>query len=312
MTTQSDAWSRRFAELSADAGRTYGRSLRRYNELLQRVASGALEPERVQSEFRAYLQEESPTSTRALVEASVGLLAGLLHVEAMHRESLLDGLLPPDGPVPPPPDPSSVDVTTWFQALSKYASEQSARGIARHQRLVERIGAGEITAKQVQEHSQRYLDAQAPKFIDEVVTLGMTFASRMQESSTSLADGLYDRLLGPDPETLAPRAPPLIVDLRGASGSSVTAEIVIENSRAEAATVACHLSDFISREHAAVAIGDVVPSRFTLAAGESRDVVVTVPLDEARFAPNVDYFALLRVAGAGEHEMVVQLIARAE
>jgi hypothetical protein len=300
------------ADISAEAGRSYARSLRRYNELLERVASGALEPQHVQSEFRAYLQEQSPTSTRDLVEASVGLLAGLLHVEAKHRESLLDGLLPPDGPLPPPPDPSSVDVTTWFQALSKYAAEQSARGIARHQRLVERIGAGEITAKQVQERSQRYLEAQAPKFIDEVVELGMSFASRMQDSSTSLADGLYDRLLGPDPEALPPRSPPLVVDLRGATGSLVTAEIVVENSRAEAAAIACHLSEFISRANAVVPVGDVAPSRFTLAPGESRDVIVSVPLDEARFQPNVDYFGLLRIAGAGEREMVVQLIARAE
>jgi hypothetical protein len=310
--TQAEAWSQRFAELSSEAGRTYGRSLRRYNELLARVASGALEPQQVQSEFRAYLQEHSPTSARDLVEASVGLLAGLLHVEAKHRESLLDGLLPPEGSVPPPPDPSTVDVTTWFQALSRYAAEQSARGISRHQRLVERIGAGEITAKAVQEHSQRYLEAEAPKFIDEVVELGMTFASRIQQSSTTLADGLYDRLLGPDPDALPARTPPLVVDLRGAAGSVVTAEIVVENTRTDAAAIACHLSEFISREHSAVAAGDVAPSQFTLAPGESRDIVVTVPLDEVRFSPRVDYFGLLRVAGAGEREMVVQLIARAE
>lgn len=310
--SQAEAWSRRFAELSSEAGRTYGRSLRRYNELLERVASGTLEAQHVQSEFRAYLQDQSATSTRELVEASVGLLAGLLYVEAKHREALLDGLLPADGPLPPPPDPSSVDVTTWFQALSKYAAEQSARGIARHQRLVERIGAGEVTAKQVQEHGQQYLAAQAPRFIDEVVELGMTFTSRMQQSTTTLADGLYDRILGPDPDGLSPRTPPLVVDLRGAAGSTVTAEIVVENTRSEAAAVACHLSEFVSREHAAVPVGDVAPSRFTLAPGESRDVVVTVPLDEDRFVPHVDYFGLLRVAGAGEREMVVQLIARAE
>jgi hypothetical protein len=310
--TQSEEWSRRFAELSAEAGRVYGRSLRRYNELLARVASGELKPDHVQSEFREYVQEHSTTSTRELVESSVGLLAGLLYVEAMHREALLDGLLPPDAPIPPPPEPSTVDVTNWFQALSKYAAEQNARGIARHQRLVERIGAGEITAKQVQDHGRRYLEAQAPQFIDEVVKLGMTFASRMQQSSTNLADGLYDRLLGPDPESSPPRTAPLVVDLRGATGSVVTAEIVVENTRAEAAAVACHLSEFISREHAAVPAGDVAPSRFTLSPGESRDVVVSVPLDRGLFAPNVDYFGLLRVAGAGESEMVVQLIAHAE
>lgn len=309
--TQAEEWTRRFADLTADAGRAYGRSLRRYNELLTRVASGELGAEHVQAELRAYLQDQSTAATRELVESSVGLLAGLLYVEAKHREAMLDGLLPPDSPIPPPPSPHSVDVTNWFQALSAYAAEQSARGIARHQRLVDRIGAGELSAAEVQARGRQYLESQAPRFIDDVVQLGMTFAGRMQQSSTTIAEGLYDRLLGPDLEPAAPREAPLVVDLRGTTGETVIAEIVVENTRGETAAVACHLSEFISRERAVAPVGDVAPSRFTLAPGEARDVVVTVPLDRASFAPNVDYFGMLRIAGAGANEMVVQLIAHA-
>lgn len=313
MTTQAEEWTRRYLALAGDAGRMYDRVLRRYNELLARVASGSLKPEEVQHEFRAYAEEQSATSTRGLVEASVGLLAGLLYVEAKYREAMLDGLLPPDGPIPPPPSPESIDVGTWFTTLSKYAAEQSARSIARQQRLVERISAGEVTAEMINEQGRKYLAEQAPHFTNEVVELGMTFAAQMQRSSTQLAEGLYDRVLGPDPESVAAAEPAPIVNLHGASGSGASAEFVVENTRTVPAHVVCSVSTFVSRATGqAVAAGEVVPSRFTLGPGESRDVAVRVALDREVFAPSTDYFGILRIAGAGERETIVQLIAHAD
>lgn len=307
----SQDWTRRFLELAAEAGRGYDRVLRRYNELLARVADGDLSPEEVQSQFRAYLTEQSVTSTRELVEASVGLLAGLVYIEARHREAMLDGLLPHEGIVPPPPPPSSVDVANWFETLSKYAAEQSARAVARQQRLVERIASGEITVERINDQSKRYLAESSPHFVGEVVELGMKFAGQMQRSSATLAEGLYDRILGAASETRAETAP--ILDLRGSSGEGVTAGFVVENTRLVPADVLCSMSDFVSRSTGEiVAAGEVVPSRFELRPGEARDVSVHVSLDRDRFAPATDYFGMLRIAGAGERETIVQLIAHAE
>jgi hypothetical protein len=309
--TQPEEWGRRFLELTADAGRTYDQALRRYNELLGLVATGKLRPEQVQAEFRDYLQERGSTSTRELVELSVGLLAGLLHLEAKYREALLEGLLPADSPIPPPPQPSSIDLTNWFQMLSKYAVEQSARSVARQQQLVERIASGAITPERMQEQGRRYLESHAPLFTGEVVELGLGFVSRMQRSSTSFTEGLYDRLLGPEVE--APETA-LIVELRGVSGSTASAEIEVENTRAEAAQIVCAVSEFVSRTrgHAFVSGAEVAPARFALAPGEARDVTVSLPLDRTLFNPGVDYFGILRIAGARDREMVVQLIARAD
>jgi hypothetical protein len=307
----SQDWTRRFLELAADAGRGYDRVLRRYNELLARVADGELSPENVQSEFRAYLTEQSATSTRELVEASVGLLAGLVYIEARHREAMLDGLLPHEGIVPPPPHPSSVDVANWFETLSTYAREQSTRAVARQQRLMERIASGEISVERINDQGRRYLADSSPHFINEVVELGMQFAGRMQRSSTTLAEGLYDRILGAEPEMRAEVAP--ILDLRGTSGEDVTAGFVVENTRLVPADVVCSMSDFVSRSTGeTVAAGEVVPSRFELAPGEARDVSVYISLARDMFAPATDYFGMLRIAGAGERETIVQLIAHAD
>jgi hypothetical protein len=307
----SQDWTRAFLELAAEAGRGYDRVLRRYNELLARVADGDLSPDEVQDEFRRYLQQQSATSTRELVEASVGLLSGLVYIEARYREAMLDGLLPQDGVVPPPPSPDDIDVATWFETLSQYAAGQSARGVARQQRLMERIASGELSVERINEQSKRYLADSSPHLMSEVVELGMKFAARMQRSSTAFAEGLYDHILGAEPDLRADVAP--ILDLRGNLGEDVTAEFVVENTRVVAADVACSLSDFVSRATGAtVAVGEIFPSRFALGPGEARDVAVHISLSPEMFAPGIDYFGMLRVAGAGDREMIVQVIAHAD
>jgi len=312
--TQPVDWGLRFQELTADAGQMYARTLRRYNELLDRVARGELQPDGIQRQFRDYFQERATDSTRELVELSVGLLAGLLHVEARYRDGLLDGLLPAQGPPPPPPTPSSIDLNTWFQTLATYAAEQSARSMARHQQLVDRVAAGEISPALVQEQGRRFLEQHAPEFLGDVMGLGLDFVGRLQRSSSTLADGLYDRVLGSDGHDAPRPEPPICVDLRGPSGSIPSATIVVENTRLQPAEVVCWVSEFAPRTGGTrfrPAL-EIIPARFPLAPGEHRDVDIRLPLEQARFASGVDYVATLSITGAGERELIVQLLARAD
>jgi hypothetical protein len=310
--SQPADWGARFQELATDAGQTYARTLRRYQELLERVARHELAPEDVQRQFREYLQEFAPASTRQLVELSVGLLAGLLYVEARYRDALLDGLVSPADPPPPPPSPSSIDVTNWFQALATYSAQQSARSMARHQQLVDRVASGEVLADRVREQGRHFVEQHAPEFLGDVMNLGLTFVGGLQQSSAALADGLYDRVLGSEP--VPPLDPPICVDLRGGSGVTASACIVVENTRLEPADVRCRVSDFGRRSG-----GDrfpaplvIEPSRFRLAPGEQRDVDLKLALDPVNFAVETDYVATLLISGAGDHDLVVQLIARVE
>jgi hypothetical protein len=307
-------WGLRFQELTAEAGQVYARSLRRYNELLARVARGELQPDDVQRQFRDYLQERATTSTRELVELSVGLLAGLLHVEARYRDALLDGLLPAQGPPSPPPSPETIDLANWFQTLANYAAEQSARSMARHQQLVDKVAAGEIQPGAVHEQGRRFLDTHAPAFLGDVMALGLDFVGRLQKSSATLAHGLYDRVLGPEGNGAGRHDPPVCVDLRGAPGSVPTASLVVENRRLQPADIVCVASEFAPRTGGPrfrPAL-EIVPARFSLAPGEHRDVDIRLPLDATRFSPGVDYVATLSIAGAGERDLIVQLLARVD
>jgi hypothetical protein len=177
----------------------------------------------------------------------VGLLAGLLHVEARYRDALLDGLLPAQGPPSPPPSPETIDLANWFQTLANYAAEQSARSMARHQQLVDKVAAGEIQPGAVHEQGRRFLDTHAPAFLGDVMALGLDFVGRLQKSSATLADGLYDRVLGPEGNGAGRHDPPVCVDLRGAPGSVPTASLVVENRRLQPADIVCVASEFAPR-----------------------------------------------------------------
>lgn len=311
--SQPEEWGARFQALAGDAGRVAARSLRRYQDLLGRVARRELQPEEIQRQFQAYLQEQGTSSTRELVELSVGLLSGLLFAEAKSREALLDGLLPPEAPLPPPPEPAGADLMEWFQSLSTYATEQGGRAITRHQSLVNAVAKGEIPAARVQEQGRHFLEQHAPVLLDEVMQLGLNFVGRLQQSSATLTDGLYDSVLGPDRDASSPE-PPVCVDLRGPAGSVASATFLIENTRSEPASVVCRASEFAAR-----AFGrrfraplEIDPAQCTLAPGEHRDICLRLPLDPATFAPGADYVATLQISGAGERDLIVQLLARAE
>lgn len=312
--SQAAEWGRRFQDLAAEAGQLSAWSLRRYQHLLERVSRGELKPDEVQKQFRDYLQEHAGASTREAVELSVGLLAGLLYAEAKYREAMLDGLLPAADTVPPPPSPSGIDLTNWFQALATYAAEQSARGMARHQQLVERVASGAVSAARVQEHTQQYLQTHAPEFLAEVMDLGLTFVGNLQRSSSTLAAGLYDRVLGPDDHGPSGPEPPIILELRGPSGSVVSSTVVVENTRPETADITCRVSEFTARAFGRRfrASIEIDPPRFTLASGGQQDVALRLTLDPSVFAAGADYVATLQISGAGERDLIVQLIARAD
>ena len=131
---------------------------------------------------------------------------------------------------------------------------------------------------------------------------------------TVLAAGLYDRVLGPDDQGPSAPEPPVILELRGPAGSVVSSTVVVENSRPETADITCRVSEFTAR-----AFGrrfrpalEIDPARFTLVSGAQQDVALRLTLDPSLFAPGADYVATLQISGAGERDLIVQLIARAE
>jgi hypothetical protein len=136
----------------------------------------------------------------------------------------------------------------------------------------------------------------------------------LQRSSSTLAAGLYDRVLGPDDHGPSGPEPPIILELRGLSGSVVSSTVVVENTRPETADITCRVSEFTARAFGRRfrAPMEIDPPRFTLASGGQQDVALRLTLDPSVFAAGADYVATLQISGAGERDLIVQLIARAD
>jgi hypothetical protein len=317
-TARSAEWGLRYQELTAEAGQAYARALGRYQELLDRVADGQLTPADVQKKLLESYQQQSGAATRDLVALSVGLVAGLIDTEARYREALLDGLLPPDGPRTPPPSPDGLDASNWFHVLAAYASQQSARAAGRQQALIDRVASGAVSTAEVRERARRFVEAQAPAFLNDVMDLGLTFVGRLQRSSAGLAERLYDHVLGPAAQRSShappPLEPPTTLELRGPLGAVLTAEVVVENTRAVPADIECRPSDVASRARGTRFRSglEIVPARFTLAPGEQREVTLRLPLDPAQFAAGSDYVASVGVLRPDEREMIVHLLVHTD
>ena len=94
----------------------------------------------------------------------------------------------------------------------------------------------------------------------------------------------------------------------------MSSTVVVENTRPETADITCRVSEFTAR-----AFGrrfrpalQIDPARFTLVSGAQQDVALRLTLDPSLFAPGADYVATLQISGAGERDLIVQLIARAD
>ena len=234
-------------------------------------------------------------------------------MEARYRDALLDGLVPPADPPPPPPSPVRLDLANWFQALATYPPSRAPAAW----RAISSSSSGSrpaTVAAAVKSQGERFLAQHAPEFLGEVMNLGLTFVSRLQQSSSLLSDGLYDRVLGQEQPSLAARAADLPRSAR-ARPETPRPRPSSSRTRAQAAAdVVCRVSAFTRRtggDRFSPAL-EIAPERFKLAPGEQQDVNIRLLLDPRRFAIATDHVATLLISGAGHRDLVVQLIARAE
>jgi hypothetical protein len=80
------------------------------------------------------------------------------------------------------------------------------------------------------------------------------------------------------------------------------------------AEVTCRVSEFTARAFGRRfrAPMEIEPARFTLASGAAQDVALRLTLDPSVFASGADYVATLQISGAGERDLIVQLMAHAD
>ena len=301
-------WTMRLQQLAAKASQQYGRSMERYQELLELVAAGEIPPAAFREELPRVLREQTPALQRTN-ELTVAFLAGLVRLNARYRDSFLDALVPsPEASASDELPP--FDLTNWFQVLAGYAMEQNGRSMARYQTLVERIASGEITPSGMQDHARRFVERYGAEYVQELTDLGFEFLGRLQDVTYAMSDALYDRLMGRTPAAGTPApGPPTRLRLQGPSGARVSASLIVENTRREPAEVVCHVSEFapVGGGRAFRAPLEILPPRLVLGPGQQRELDMHLTLEPSSFEAGREYGATLWIRGHGEQDVQIEL-----
>ncbi len=305
-----------FQEFMEKGRESYVRAFTRAQELLARVYRGELEPQALQVRLAPFLQDLGPEFSRQLGGLSFELFRGLSEVQARYAEDFMRGLLG-DGvaPAPSSPPPASADVKDWAQwnqALAGYALEQTKRAQSRYQQLLEKVANGEITPATIQEYSARFATDSGALLSRDSAELNTRFFEGLLRLNQQFTESLFDQLNNGSGQPDDPMES-LYLDFVGSPGATVSASLIVENTRAESADVCCRISEFRDADRKGSPFRaplEVTPTDFRLRPGETRDVSLRLVLEPEVFVPGWNYSGTLLINKNGQG-IVVALAARA-
>jgi hypothetical protein len=147
------------------------------------------------------------------------------------------------------------------------------------------------TAEQLRRISQLYFD----------------LLGRLSELNARAEDEYFSRLLGAGAPAATPESS---FQLAGALGESASALLTIENTRAEAATIRCLITELRRADGVGPAFTPSVivdPDGLLLEAGQESAVRVSLHLDPSRFEPGVRYVGVVQLLRRGDDRLDIPL-----
>ena len=244
--------------------------------LLTAVAAASARPGYPSSELSRVGQEQAAWAYQQLTEAGVRFLAKAAHLALAHRDDYLRGLLTPGRvlpSVPPPvPPPGSgygpVQWAGWYQLLVTWVAEQQGRSATLLRTLADEVAAGRLPPDAAQTSARTFVADRLEGYLVELASLNAELVSEMLDVTQSCLDALA-AATGTELTT------PVVLDVRGAAASTVTASLLVENTHRAEAHVTC-----LATPADGFAL-TVEPATMRLEPGESRPLTVHVVLPPA-------------------------------
>lgn len=273
--------------------------------VLAEVAVAGSHPDHFPAELARVGQEQAVRAYQRLTEAAARFISGAIQLAVEHQDSYLSGLLAP-GRVPasaPPPVPfpsrgyEPAWWVGWYQLLAPWVAEQQARSATLYRTLAGDVAAGRLTQDSVQSSAQAFVQGRLEGYLLEIAVLNAGLVAEILD----VADGCLDALTAVIPAQ--PAASNAVLDISGPAGSTVTADLLIENAHHEAAVVTCLAVP--ARTFGLTAS----PVTMRLEAGESRPLAVQVDLPPVSAAePSLAGWITIR--GHGETDLRAEVRAR--
>ncbi|MGH9143333.1 MAG: hypothetical protein ACRD2I_19535 [Vicinamibacterales bacterium] len=264
-----------------------------YYAVLHRVALGTLTPTAIRDTLASFSADYGPTYAAQVGQLAMQFLGGLL--QAIGNA---------DDPAPPY---DAVNPTTWFVRLSEYANSNSRRAVHDYQINLGRVAAGDVTPPELQADLAHDYSRRSTEQLRRMSQLYFDLLRSLSELTARAEDEYFSRLLGAGARAAAPEAS---FQLGGALGEHASALLTIENTRTEAATIRCVMTELRRADGIGPAFmpsAIIDPARLVLEAGQESTVRVSLQLDPSHFEPGVRHVGAVQVLRGGDDRLEIPL-----
>jgi len=264
-----------------------------YYAVLQRVALGTLTPTAIRDALASFSADYGPSYAAQVGQLAMQFVGGLLQVTGNAYD--------------PPPPYDAANATAWFVRLSEYANANSRRAVHDYQVNLDRVAAGDVTPPELQAELAHDYSSRSAEQLRRMAQLYFDLLGRLSELNARVEDEYFSRLLGSNASAAAADAS---FQLDGALGERASAVLTIENTRAEAATLRCVMTDLRRADGIGPAFmptAVIDPDGLLLEPGQESTVRVSLHLDPSRFEPGVRYVGAVHVLRRGDERLEIPL-----
>jgi hypothetical protein len=273
------------------------------------VARGELAPTVFQEMLISFAQARGTTYTDQLAELSMRFFSGLVQVSTAYANELAELVAPGSAaPAPIMPQYDPANPVQWYQDLTDYANQLSARSMEAYQTLFKQVASGEVQPGRLQDVSSNYLERRMPEILHRLS--GLYF---------DLLNGLNDLRAGYEEEYLngilstanqAGQGPDFAINLVAPLGEIASASLSLANTRTETTVIRYMVTDV----RRADGVGPAFPPKITftpdlleLQPGQESSLTVSLQLEAGDFEPQVLYVGILQIIRHDEPRLEVPL-----
>ena len=301
-------WPSLYAQYLTRSASQSARTLELYQEVMDCVARGELAPTVFQDMLASFGQARGAAYTEKLAGLSMRFFSELVKASTAYSNELVELFMPGSWTPPPPPQYDPTNPAQWYQELTNYAGQLSARGVEAYQALLHRVASGEIAPGRLQEVSSRTLERRLPQLLSGLSSLYFDLLNGLNDLRASYEEEYLNGILSAAGRP--GQGSSFALSLSATLGETASASLSLANTRAEPAVIRYTVTDV----RRADGVGPAFPPRVSFAPealelqpGQEASLVVSIYLDESAYEPQALYVGALQIVRHGEPRLEVPL-----
>lgn len=305
----STDWPSLYAQYLTRSASQSARTLELYQEVMDGVSRGELAPTVLQDMLASFVQARGTTYSNKLAELSMRFFSGLVQASTAYSNELADLVLPGSSASPEmPPRYDPANPVQWYQDLTNYAGQLSARAIGAYQALLERVASGEVQPGRLQEVSSEYLERRLPELLRRLSSLYFDLLNGLNDLRANYEEEYLEGILSA--ANRAGQESSFAINLVAPLGETASASLSLANTRDEPAVIRYTVTDVRRADGVGPAFPPKIsftPEVLELQPGQEASLALSLRLDEGDYEPQVLYVGGLQIVRHGEPRLEVPL-----